>query len=372
MRKNIVIMAGGTGGHVFPGLAVAKLLAAAGYDIHWLGTAAGIESRLVPEAGYQLHVLPVSGIRGLGFKTLLGAPLMILRSLIRAYKVLRELRPIAVLGFGGFAAGPGAIAAKFLGSPLLLHEQNAVLGTTNAILQHLANRRLEGFPDTFSKRKATFYTGNPVRQEFQHSAEDASQSCAQERGPNCRILIVGGSRGARALNQQLPELLHRIASDKHYTLHIIHQCGSQDRLETEGRYTAMGMEGLGIKVEVVEFIDDMAAAYKASDLLICRAGAMTVAEISNVGVAAILVPFPFAIDDHQTENARWLQNHDAGVLLMQSALGEAEAIGLVEKLIGDSERRRQMAANAKALGIPDSAQNVAQHCLQAAGTEVQL
>lgn len=367
MQKNIVIMAGGTGGHVFPGLAVAHELSSAGYQIQWLGTAAGIESRLVPDAGYKLHVLPVSGIRGLGLITLLKAPLMILRSLICAYKVLHELRPVAVLGFGGFAAGPGAVAAKFVGSPLLLHEQNSVIGTTNSILQYVANRRLEGFPETFSKRKATFYTGNPVRAEFQRKLAEPESPMSPNDSPICRVLIVGGSRGARALNQKVPALLQQVAKEQNTTLRITHQCGTEDRLDTEGRYATLGMQ-----VKVTEFIDDMAAAYRDADVLICRAGAMTVAEISNIGVAAVLVPFPFAIDDHQTENARWLQDQDAGVLLAQNALGEPATSKIIGELVGDVTVRARIAANAKSLSMSGSARSVAQHCLQVAGIEEQL
>lgn len=357
MSKTFVIMAGGTGGHVFPGLAVADELKAAGYRIEWLGTQAGIESRLVPNAGYNLHCLPVSGVRGLGMVTLLKAPLMITRSVYNAWKLLRKLRPVAVMGFGGFAAGPGAVAAKLLGKPLILHEQNSVLGTTNRLLQYVASRRLEGFPDTFTRRRNTYLTGNPVRADIASVAANKQYSDTGK----LKILVVGGSRGARALNENLPELLNKASKASAASVNVCHQSGEQELASTRKRYEALDCD---LQFEVCAFLDNMAERYSWADIVVCRAGAMTVAELTAAGKPSLLVPFPYAIDDHQTENARWLSDQSAGVLVPQTdLLNEATVVRLAE-LLASPEKRSAMAEAAKQLAILDSASRVAQHCTE--------
>ncbi len=355
MSKTFVIMAGGTGGHVFPGLAVADELRKAGYHVEWLGTQAGIESRLVPAAGYALHCLPVRGVRGLGILALLKAPLMIVRSVYNAWQVLRALRPVAVMGFGGFAAGPGAVAAKLLGKPLILHEQNSVLGTTNRMLQYVASRRLEGFPDTFTHRRNTYLTGNPVRADI---AAIGLQGI-QPANSVCHVLVVGGSRGARALNEKVPTLVQQAASESGSSVTVCHQSGEQELEATRARYQALGPE---VEFEVCAFLDNMAERYCWADIVICRAGAMTVAELTAAGKPALLVPFPFAIDDHQTENARWLADQGAGVLVPQTDLLSAATVAQLSGLLSSSARRSEMADHARQAAIIDSASRVVQHC----------
>lgn len=362
MRETFVIMAGGTGGHVFPGLAVAEELTAAGYKVEWLGTEQGIEAKLVPGAGYQLHYLPVAGVRGKGLLTLLKAPFMIVSALISALRVLRQVQPVAVLGFGGFAAGPGAVAAKLLGKPLLLHEQNSVLGTTNAILQHIANRRLEGFPNTFAKRKGTYFTGNPVRRNI---TELLNQPRADAQpSQSCQILVVGGSRGARALNEQVPALVARLNDQLSVPVTVWHQTGEAERDATLARY-----EALGIEARVDAFIEVMADSYQWADVVVCRAGAMTVAELTLAACASVLVPFPFAIDDHQTENARWLEKNKAALLVAQDELATDAGFDALRQLSSDRSQREQMANSAAALAVVDSAKQVFQHCHQLAHPE---
>ncbi|MFK7731723.1 MAG: undecaprenyldiphospho-muramoylpentapeptide beta-N-acetylglucosaminyltransferase [Pseudomonadales bacterium] len=350
-------MAGGTGGHVFPGLAVADELSAAGYQVEWLGTEAGIESRLVPAAGYTLHCLPVSGVRGLGVVTLLKAPLMIARSVYSAWALLRKLRPVAVMGFGGFAAGPGAVAARLLGKPLILHEQNSVLGTTYRLLQYVAARRLVGFPNTFTRRRNTYLTGNPVRADIASVVNTSEQ--AEKSAVN--ILVVGGSRGARALNEGLPALLEAAAKTSTASVSVCHQSGEQELASTNERYQALDCE---LQFEVCAFIDNMAERYGWADIVICRAGAMTVAELTAVGKPSLLVPFPYAIDDHQTENARWLADQSAGVLVPQTELLSDTTIDQLAELLNSADKRRVMAQSAKQLAILDSAYRVAQHCAE--------
>lgn len=357
MSKTFVIMAGGTGGHVFPGLAVADELRAAGYQVEWLGTEAGIESRLVPAAGYVLHYLPVSGVRGLGIVALLKAPLMIVRSVFNAWSLLRSLHPVAVMGFGGFVAGPGAVAARLLGKPLILHEQNSVLGTTNRLLQYIASRRLEGFPGTFARRRNTYLTGNPVRPDIAALNHEVSH---QSRG-TCHILVIGGSRGARALNENVPSLVRQAASGSGSSIAVCHQSGEHELLSTRERYQALEC---GVQFEVCAFLDDMAERYRWADIVICRAGAMTVAELAAVGKPALLVPFPHAIDDHQTENARWLADQGAGILVPQTDLLSEATIQRLSALVSSPDKREEMGAQAKQLAIIDSAIRVAQHCAE--------
>lgn len=347
----IMIMAGGTGGHVFPGLAVAEQLSARGWDIEWFGTAAGIESRLVPAAGYPLHLLGVNGIRGKGLATVLKAPFMLLQSVWQAMRLLRERKPSCVLGMGGFASGPGGLAARLQGIPVLVHEQNAVLGSTNKLLQYLATRRLEAFPNTFARRVSTYFTGNPVR----FSACEASKVAQDHR----RVLIVGGSRGAQALNEHLPVLLGNIQRETGLVLKVLHQTGERDVAVVEQRYVEQGLTA-----DVAAFVDDMAAAYADADLVICRAGAMTVAELAVAGRAALLVPYPHAIDDHQTSNALWLVDQGAAMLMPQHSLQQSMAQPQLSQLLNDPEKLAAMAAAAKKAAISDAAENVASHCME--------
>ncbi len=352
-------MAGGTGGHVFPGLAVAHALSQAGVEIHWLGTRRGIESRLVPAAGYALHFLSVEGVRGRGLLSWLKAPFLLLIALQQALRVLLKTRPGCVLGMGGFAAGPGAVAAKLLGLPLLLHEQNAVVGTTNRMLAPIANRRMEGFPNTFRRRRDTFYVGNPLRHEL--VADMASGEIERCDAGALHIFVLGGSRGAAALNTTLPQLLATLRDRYDLQLEVQHQAGEVQCDAVEASYQALKMNA-----RVSSFIDAMAAAYRWADLVICRAGAMTVAELAAAGKAAVLVPYPYAIDDHQTKNANWLVHEQAAYLIQQDDLLQEATLQQLGELMASREKLRAMGRNAAALAQREATERVAEHCLELA------
>ena len=351
-------MAGGTGGHVFPGLAVAHKLSQAGVEIHWLGTRRGIESRLVPAAGYALHFLSVEGVRGRGILSWLKAPFLLLLALQQAMRVLLTTRPGCVLGMGGFAAGPGAVAAKLLRLPLLLHEQNAVIGTTNKMLAPVANCRLEGFPDTFKQRRNTFYVGNPLRADLVAAMGDSE---ATTSNATLRIFVLGGSRGAAALNTTLPQLLATLRDRYKLQCEVHHQTGDAQRDEVEQSY-----KSLSIDAQVSSFIDDIAPVYRWSDLVICRAGAMTVAELAAAGRASVLVPYPHAIDDHQTQNANWLAAAQAAVVVQQDDLLQATTLITLGELLTDRNQVRSMGRHAAALAQRDATDRVAEHCLELA------
>ncbi len=351
-------MAGGTGGHVFPGLAVAHKLSQAGVEIHWLGTRRGIESRLVPAAGYALHFLSVEGVRGRGISSWLKAPFLLLLALQQALRVLLTTRPDCVLGMGGFAAGPGAVAAKLLRLPLVLHEQNAVIGTTNKLLAPIANCRLEGFPDTFKQRRNTFYVGNPLRDDL-IAAIDADASTTP--GAALRIFVLGGSRGAAALNTTLPQLLATLSDRYNLQCEVHHQTGDVQRDEVVKSY-----QSLGIEARVSTFIDAIAPVYHWSDVVICRAGAMTVAELAAAGKASVLVPYPHAIDDHQTKNANWLAAEEAAVVVQQNDLLEESTLITLGELLTNRDQLRRMGRHAAALAQREATARVAERCLELA------
>ena len=350
MNAPVLIMAGGTGGHVFPALAVAGELHRRGHEVHWLGSTSGIENRLVPDNGYPLHVLHISGVRRAGPGRLLMLPARLLSSLLSALRVVRRLRPGLAVGFGGFASGPGGVAARLLGIPLLVHEQNAVAGLTNRLLARIATRTLEGFSGSFGGRG--IMVGNPVRQDIA-TLEPPETRYANRSGP-LRIQVLGGSQGALALNRDLPGALAQVFAGRELRIH--HQAGSGRVNEAAPAYEAAGLEA-----QVSEFIDDMAQAYAQADLVICRAGALTVAEVAVAGVAAVFVPLPTAVDDHQSRNAAWLAQADAARVLPQAQL---DADGLARALEGMEEREAlgRMAARARAMAIPDSAVRVADLC----------
>lgn len=353
----ILIAAGGTGGHVYPALAVARRLRARGIRVEWLGTQRGLENRLVPEEGIPLHALSISGLRGKGVVRLLLAPAVLLVALARSIAVIRRVRARLVLGMGGYAAGPGGIAAWLMRIPLLIHEQNAVPGMTNRILSRFANRVIEAFPESFPIGVDAVHAGNPVRDEIS-GISPPDVRMADRRGP-LRVLVLGGSQGAKALNEILPEALAGLTAAG--SVELRHQTGSAHLEATRDAYAAAG-----VPVNPVAFIEDMAEAYAWADLVVCRAGAMTVFELAAAGVAAILVPFPFAVDDHQTGNARYLSNAGAAILVNQSDLSA--------KLLRDqfvyfsSARARliEMANAARRMAMPDAAGRVADLCLEAA------
>ncbi|NJD08293.1 MAG: undecaprenyldiphospho-muramoylpentapeptide beta-N-acetylglucosaminyltransferase [Methylococcaceae bacterium] len=307
MGARVMILAGGTGGHVYPALAVAEELRERGCEIRWMGTAAGLEARVVPAAGFPMDSLAVGGFRGKGWVTKLGVPFRLLRACWQAARYLRRFRPQVVLGMGGFVAAPGGVMAKLLGIPLVIHEQNRIPGTTNRFLVNCAHTVLEAFPGSFGASAGARAVGNPLRRGI------VAGSAQGRKGPGSviNLLVVGGSLGAQALNRTVPEALVPLAG----TFRIRHQTGAAMQAETEARYRE-----LGIDAQVVAFIEEMEAAYRWADLAICRAGAMTISELAAMGLPAVLVPFPYAIDDHQTANARYLADQGAAVLLPQSDL----------------------------------------------------
>ncbi len=352
----VLILAGGTGGHIFPGLAVAQALRARDVPVVWLGANGGMETRLVPPSGVPIETIAVSGLRGKGAAALLGAPFRVLRALWQALAVLRRLRPRAVLSFGGYAAGPGGLAAWLLRRPLLVHEQNAAPGLTNRVLARFARRVLCGFPNAFPGR-TTETVGNPVRGEIAAIAAPAQRLA--DRQPPVRLLVLGGSQGANSLNVALPALLARIAAGDRPQ--VRHQCGERHAARAGEAYAKAGVDA-----SVEPFIADMAAAYAWADVVVCRAGALTLAELCAAGVPSVLVPFPAAVDDHQTRNAEFLVEGGAARLVPEGEGFEVRMQSALQSLLADSGTRRAMAEAARACALPDSAARVADIVIQEA------
>ena len=355
--KRFLIMAGGTGGHVYPALATARALEGMGHSVEWLGSPRGIENRVVPEAGIKLHQIPVKGLRGKGVLTLIKAPFGIVSSVVAAVKVLRQVKPDAVLGMGGFASGPGGLAAKLLGIPLVIHEQNAVAGFTNRCLSRIATRTLEAFKGAFAAKPNVTSVGNPVRGAILDLPEP-NVRFAERQGP-LRVLVVGGSLGARALNVVMPELIDRLADKQ--PLDVWHQTGATTYDETLAAYG----EGLESKpVKLVQFIENMHEAYGWADVVICRSGALTVSELAIAGLPAILVPFPHAVDDHQTANGRYLEQLGAAKVIDQSSLTVDALETLLMGEFGQREALLTMASKARDFGRPEASDAVAKVCLE--------
>ena len=358
-RCRVMVMAGGTGGHVFPALAVTQKLRELDVKVSWLGTRAGIESELVPAQGYELHYLDIEGIRGRGLGALLKAPLLLLRSLYQALSVLSQFKPTVVLGMGGFASGPGAVAAKLKGIPLVIHEQNSVAGTTNRIAAKIARRVMQGFPDTLAGGE---WCGNPVRQAI--ADLPVPQDRLKNRQTRTRVLVLGGSRGALAINKLVPEALAIL--DSNQRPEIMHQTGKAHSEITKEQYQLLNLDSQPGNVQVLPFIEDMAAAYNWADFVICRAGALTVAELTSAGLGALLIPFPFAIDDHQTANAQLLVKQGAARLIQQKDLSAEILAEQIAEVCGSPELRLDMAMRARALAKDNAAQRVAAVCLEVA------
>jgi UDP-N-acetylglucosamine--N-acetylmuramyl-(pentapeptide) pyrophosphoryl-undecaprenol N-acetylglucosamine transferase len=355
--RPVLIMAGGTGGHVFPALAVARELTALGVPVSWLGTRRGLEASVVPAAGYPLNLFRVTGLRGKGALRLLLAPFMLLLAMLQALVVLLRIRPVAVLGMGGFTAGPGGVVAWLLRRPLLIHEQNSVPGTTNRLLAPLARRVLEGFPGSLPARYKALHTGNPVRADIAALPEPRERFRGREG--ELRLLVIGGSLGAQVLNRVVPEAVARLPEG--LSLRVHHQTGRAEETAVREHYAA-----LGDAARVEAFIDDMAAAYAWADLVVCRAGALTIAELAAAGLPSILVPYPHATDDHQSGNARYLASAGAALLLPQPEFN-AEVLGAeLQRLGGDREVLLGMASRARGLALADAAQQVARLCLEVA------
>jgi len=363
MAVRILIMAGGTGGHVFPALAVARELRADGADVLWLGTRSGLEAEIVPRAGFALATVAIGGLRGKGLLQWLLLPFRLAWAMLQALGVILRFRPMAVLGMGGFAAGPGGLMTWLLRKPLLVHEQNAVAGLTNRWLAALASRCLVAFPGALPARLHPLLTGNPVRAEI--AALPVPEERFRARKGVLRLLVLGGSQGAHALNECLPRVIASLPARERPQLR--HQTGRAQATAVNEAYAESGVIS-----EVLPFIDDMAAAYGWADLVVCRAGALTVAELTAAGVGALLVPFPHAADDHQTRNAGFLVEAGAGLLLAQDGRlvpRLTELLGVFcRDAIGEGGRAEllRMALAARRLAQPESAQRVARLCLEAA------
>lgn len=345
MNNTVLIMAGGTGGHVFPALAVAHQLTEKGHAVHWLGTDTGIESELVTAKGYPLHVISIKGLRGKGILGLVSAPLKIIKATCEAYSILKKINPAAVLGMGGYVTGPGGLAAKLFRVPLLIHEQNAIPGMTNKILNRIANVSFQAFPGSL---KNAITTGNPVRQDIFNVEPYQSGS------KRLNVLVVGGSLGAVAVNDAVLQALQSMPDNERPK--VWHQAGKRNYEQLKEQY-----ESAGIEVKLTAFIDNMMEAYQWSDIVVCRAGALTVSEIAAAGRTAIFVPYPYAVDDHQTINAMHLSNNDAAILCPQK---ELSADWLVKKWRYLDENRQallDMANRARTLATTDSTGQVVEY-----------
>lgn len=357
-ETTVLVMAGGTGGHVFPALAVAQQMREQGLTVHWLGTHAGLEARLIPQAGFAIDFISIKGLRGKGVLGWLLAPVRILLAVSQALQICLRLKPNVVLGMGGFVTGPGGVASWLLRKPLVIHEQNAVPGLTNRWLAKLAKRVLEAFPNSFVPQRKVYHTGNPVRAGILKLGKP-EQRYAERSGP-MRVLIIGGSLGAQALNESVPAALARIESN--LRPQVWHQCGRGKLDSTQQAYRSHHVDA-----RLVEFIEDMDTAYAWADILICRAGAMTVSEISIVGIASVLVPYPYAVDDHQTANARHLAKSGAAILIQQVELNPQRLAAELTILIQAGRHHLLgMANKALAQARPQATEDVIRHCLEVA------
>ena len=357
--RPVLIMAGGTGGHVFPALAVADELRLRGVPVVWLGTRAGIESRLVPQAGYPIEWMSITGLRGKSTFALLFAPVRLIMACWQALIVLLKRKPCAVLGMGGFASGPGGLMAWLMRKPLLVHEQNAIPGLTNKVLARLATVVLQAFPGVF---KNATTTGNPVRQSICDIAKPEDR-VAQRSGHDqegLRLLIIGGSLGAVKLNEIIPQALAEIEIGQRPR--VIHQTGLKNIESAKAHYADAGVEA-----DVEAFIDDMPAAYEWADLVICRSGAMTVFELAAAGIASILVPYPHAVDDHQTHNAYYLEAAGAAIIKQQHELTVNWLVDVITDFSANRKKLLDMAVAARKLAIPGAAKTIADACLTAGG-----
>ena len=348
--RPVMILAGGTGGHIFPGLAVTRELLDRGVPVTWLGAEGGMETRLVPQHGIEIDTIAVRGLRGKGVITLLGAPLKIMGAVRAAAAVLRKRRPGVVISFGGYAAGPGGLAARLAGIPLVVHEQNRAPGMTNRVLAKFAAKVLTGFPDTFANEEVV---GNPVRAEIAAVA-GPEHRFAGRQGP-LRVLVLGGSQGARALNESVPPALAGLHG-RIDGFEVRHQCG-----EKQVDSAARAYADAAVEASIEPFIADMAGAYGWADVVVCRAGALTLAELCAVGVGSVLVPFPQAVDDHQTRNAEYLVDRGAAQLLPQGSDSRdlAQRLSATLEILGERVDLLRMAQDARALARPDAAARVA-------------
>lgn len=355
----VLIMAGGTGGHVYPALAVAQALIAHSRDVVWLGTRQGIEARVVPDAGIDIEWISIQGVRRKGLLTLVIAPVQIVRAVWQSLAVIRRRKPAAVLGMGGFVSGPGGLAAWLARLPLIIHEQNAIPGLTNRLLSRLARVVLQAFPNSFAGTAET--VGNPVRPSI--AAVAAPGARLQGRNGPARLLVLGGSQGALALNRDVPKAIALIPKARRPL--VKHQCGARTIDVARKAYAETGVEA-----ELLDYIEDMAEAYAWADFVVCRSGALTVAELCAVGLPSICVPYPAAVDDHQTANARGMEQAGAAVIVQESELTPEKLAAEITRF-EDRDVILQRAEQARELAMPDALQRITEHCLaQAGGIEV--
>jgi UDP-N-acetylglucosamine--N-acetylmuramyl-(pentapeptide) pyrophosphoryl-undecaprenol N-acetylglucosamine transferase len=355
--KTILIMAGGTGGHVFPGLSVAHYLRAQGHTVAWLGTLQGLDTTLVPKEGIDFHQTSIRGLRGKGFKGLLSAPFKIIKAIVESLRIIKKVKPDVVLGMGGYVAGPGGVAAWILRIPLVIHEQNAIAGKTNLLLSRIARKCLEAFPKSLPSKYQAEWVGNPVR----HSICDLPNPSQRTQGTEhpLKVLVFGGSQGAQVLSKHVFNAVCEFS--KQQEIDVWHQAGENNFQVLQSLYS-----DANISVKLESFIDDMTAAYAWADLVICRAGALTISELCNVGVASILVPFPYAVDDHQTENAQLLVKNKAAIIIQESDLDANKLVALLNEFSNNRTELLTMACNARQLAKPDATQRVSEICLREA------
>jgi UDP-N-acetylglucosamine--N-acetylmuramyl-(pentapeptide) pyrophosphoryl-undecaprenol N-acetylglucosamine transferase len=349
-------MAGGTGGHIFPGLAVAEYLRICGWNVSWLGNQNGMEYRLVKSCDFPFEAIEFGGLRGKGLKAKLMLPINLMRACFQSWKIMRRIKPSVVLGMGGYITFPGGLVTKLLKRPLVLHESNSVAGSANRALAKIAMRTLTGFPNTMAHAE---WVGNPIREEFEHIQSPALRY-EQRQGP-LSILVVGGSLGAAALNENIPAALKLISKDARPK--VIHQAGDKHLADLQKRYA-----DLDVEADIRPFIDDMPSAYAQADLVICRSGAMTVSELAACGVASCLIPFPFAIDDHQTANAKFLADANAAILLPQQDLNPQDLALMIQNF--NRVDLKEIALRAHALAKPHATLRVAEVCADCAGVGV--
>jgi UDP-N-acetylglucosamine--N-acetylmuramyl-(pentapeptide) pyrophosphoryl-undecaprenol N-acetylglucosamine transferase len=354
----VLIMAGGTGGHIFPGIAVADELRSRGIPVAWLGARGRLEEQLVPKANIPLHTIAIGAVRGKGFLKLLRAPFDVLSAVLAARRVLRAVQPRSVLSMGGFAAGPGGLAAWLTRVPLVVHEQNRVPGVTNKVLAKFARRVLAGFADAFGANRAE-WVGNPVRSSIAQIADPARRF--GQRADLAQVLVLGGSQGAAVLNRTVPQALALLRAENRPSPQVRHQCGAAHADAARNAYVQAG-----VAARVETFIDDMAAAYVDADLVIARAGALTVAELAASGLGAVLVPFAAAVDDHQTKNAQALVAAGAAVLVPERDATPMRLAAVLDELLSDRARLTRMAQAARTLAKPDATARIADVCLEVA------
>ena len=348
MSRTILIMAGGTGGHIYPGLAVADALRAQGWNIVWMGAPNSMEAELVPKHGYPVAWVNFTGVRGKGVLRLLALPFNLLRALGQSAVAIFTHRPDVVLGMGGYITMPGGLMAAILRRPLVVHEQNSIAGMSNKVLAKLATRVLSGFPNVLNK---TVWCGNPVRADITAVADPQTRFAG--RSGKLKVLVVGGSLGAQALNEAMPKALAMMSEQERP--HVLHQTGKK-HFETVQKLYGQA----GVTADIRAFLDDMADQYANADVVICRAGALTVAELAAAGVASVLIPLPFAVDDHQTHNARFLSEHGAALLLPQKELSAGKLAQLLREM--SREKLLAMAQAARSLAKPEATQTVANVC----------